>query len=92
MNLLDLLKNSKLKINTANGNRPSTYGETVVRALNVKFPPNISPGGTFDSYIKVGSGGTLPIPVPTFPLNLTAENSDLLLTEGGDKIVTNQEQ
>lgn len=91
MNLLDLLKTSNLKINTTNGVRPTTYNETVIKALNVRFPPNVSLGGTFDSYIKVGSGGAVPIPAPTFPLNMTAENNDLLLTESGDQIVTNQE-
>jgi len=91
MNLLDLLRNSKLKINTPDGSQPQTYSEDIIQSFSVKFPANISSGGVFNNYIRIEGTGAVARPSgpPTvLTYYLTTEASEQLLTEAGDNIIT----
>lgn len=89
MNILDLLRGSRFKINTPNGNKPSTYEDSAIRARNVKFPPNISQGAGFDDYIRYEETGAVAgSPAPVFVTEyLTTEASDILMTEDNNNLV-----
>jgi len=94
MNLLDLFRKSRLKVNTPNGNRPATtYQDSVVKARNVRFPPNISPGAGFDEYIRYEETGAVPgSPAPVLLTEyLVTETSDFLMTENDDNLVVTNE-
>lgn len=93
MNILDLFRNSRLKINTPSGNRPSTYQDNIVRARNVRFPPNISPGAVFQEYIRYEETGAVPgSPAPVeVTYYMVAENEDFLMTENDNNLIIDQQ-
>jgi|694.fasta_scaffold60546_2 hypothetical protein len=93
MNLLDLLRAGRLKINTPNGNKPTTYQDTIPQMLNVRFPRNISPGGSFDQYVRFESSGIahgVPDPVE-ITYYMVSENDEILTTENNDNLIIYQE-
>lgn len=93
MNLLDLFRRSRLKINTPNGNRPTTYQDTIPQMRNVRFRPNISPESSFDQYVRFEGTGT--VPGGPDPVEVTyymvAENDDFLMTENDNNLIVDQE-
>lgn len=94
MNLLDLFRKSRLRTPTPNGNRPTTtYQDSVVKASNVRFPPNISPGANFDQYVRYEETGAVPgSPAPVqVTYYMVAENDDFLMTENDDNLIVDQE-
>ena len=93
MNLLDLFRKSRLRTPTANGNRPSTtYEDSVVKARNVRFPPNISPGANFDQYVSEETGAVPGSPAPVqVTYYMVAENDDFLITENDNNLIIDQE-
>lgn len=60
---------------------------------NVRFPPNISPGGITDGYIRFEGTGT--VPGGPDPVEVTyymvAENEDFLMTENDNNLIIDQE-
>lgn len=93
MNVLDLLRNSRLKINTPNGNKPSTYQDSVVQMRNVRFPANISPGAVLQDYIRYEETGAVPgSPAPVeVTYYMVAENEDFLITENDNNLIIDQQ-
>lgn len=90
MNLLDLFRKSRLKINTPNGTKPAPYQDESVRLRNVKFPPNLSPGTLFENYVRYEEGGTVPSPEPIPPVvtqYLVTENNNFLMTENNNNLI-----
>ena len=93
MNLLDLLRSGRLKINTPNGNRPPTYQDTIPQMLNVRFRANLSSGDVFDQYVRFQETGAVagsPAPVTIIDF-MVAENEDYLMTEDNNNLIVNQE-
>lgn len=89
MSLLDLFRRSRLKTNTPNGNKPTTYQDGVVQMRNVKFPSNISPGTTFDQYIRYEETGAVagsPNPVEV-TYYMVSELDDFLMTENDNNLI-----
>lgn len=93
MNILDLLRNSRFKINTPNGNKPTTYQDSVVQMRNVRFPANISPGAVFQEYIRYEETGAVPgSPAPVeVTYYMVAENEDFLMTENDNNLIIDQQ-
>lgn len=93
MNILDLLRNSRFKINTPNGNKPATYQDSVVQMRNVRFPANISPGAVFQEYIRYEETGAVPgSPAPVeVTYYMVAENEDFLMTENDNNLIIDQQ-
>lgn len=93
MNLLDLLRGSKYKVNTPNGNKPIPYQDSIIKMRNVKFPPNLSPGSGFDDYIRfietgAVAGSPSPTPIPPAVIDyLVTENNNLLMTENDNNLI-----
>lgn len=95
MSLLDLIRQSRLKLNTVDGNKPATYQDTVPQMRNVRFPPNISPGASSDGYVRIEESGVVPgmvsQPSPPSPVAvnyLVTENNNFLMTENGNNLIT----
>lgn len=91
MSLLDLFRNSRLRVTTPDGRKPGTYEESAVKARNIRFPPTLSPEASFDNYVKLGINGALPIPAPPITYYLMAENDDFLVTESDDNLIADQD-
>lgn len=90
MNLLDLLRKSKLKINAPNGNKPTPYQDGIIKLRNVKFPPTLSPGAVFEDYIRYEGTSVVPssqAPVPEAISYLVTENDNFLMTENDNNLI-----
>jgi hypothetical protein len=92
MSLLDLIRISRLKLNTVDGNKPATYQDTVPQMRNVRFAPNISPGATYEGYIRFEQPGVVPgvtgaPPIPVTPSYLLTENANFLTTENDNNLI-----
>lgn len=90
MNLLDLFRKSRLKINTPDGNKPTPYQDGIIKLRNIKFPANISPGTNFDQYIRYEETGAVagsPAPVEVTYYMVT-EIDEFLMTENDDNLIT----
>lgn len=91
MSLLDLFRRSRLKINTPEGNKPTTYQDTVPQMRNIRFPRNLSPENSFDQYVRFEGVGTVPdSPLPE-PFFMVTETNDFLITENDNNLILEQE-
>ena len=94
MNLLDLFRKSRLRTPTPNGNRPATtYQDSVAKARNVRFPPNISREASFDQYVRFEETGAVPgSPAPVqLTYYMVTEIDDFLMTENDNNLIVDQE-
>ena len=93
MNLLDLFRKSKFKTNTPNGNKPTSYQDSVVQMRNVRFPPTISPEASFNDYVRFEETGAVPgSPDPVeVTYYMVTEIEDLLMTENDNNLIVDQE-
>lgn len=91
MSLLDLFTRSRLKINTPEGNKPTTYQDTVPQMRNVRFPRNLSPENSFDQYVRFEGTGTVPAPPIPEILYMVTETEDFLMTENDNNLILEQE-